>query len=130
MDWLELLNDIFKVCIIPLLGILSTYLIKFIKLQGDAVIESIENEKARKYLRMLQNTITEAVVETNQTYVENMKDKQMFDEEAQKIAFTMTYQRVLSLINEESKVYLANIVGDLNEYITTLIEAEVNRNKY
>ena len=130
MDWLELLNEIFKVCIIPLLGILSTYLIKFIKVQGDAVIESIESEKARKYLRMLQNTVTEAVVETNQTYVENMKDKQMFDEEAQKKAFTMTYQRVLSLINEESKVYLANIVGDLNEYITTLIEAEVNRNKY
>jgi hypothetical protein len=35
----------------------------------------------------------------------------------------------LNLLNDESKVYLENLVGDLEEYITTLIEAEVNKNK-
>ena len=29
MDWLNLVNDIFRVCIIPLLGVLTTYLINF-----------------------------------------------------------------------------------------------------
>jgi hypothetical protein len=32
-------------------------------------------------------------------------------------------------MNEESKKYLSEMVGDLQSYITTLIEAEVNKNK-
>jgi hypothetical protein len=31
MDWSEIGNQIFKVCIIPLLGLATTYLIQFLK---------------------------------------------------------------------------------------------------
>jgi hypothetical protein len=36
---------------------------------------------------MLNRTITECVIATNQTYVETLKQQGKFDEEAQKIAF-------------------------------------------
>lgn len=53
MDWLEMLSKIFEVCILPLLGILSFYAVQYIKVRGNEIMESVENETARKYLRML-----------------------------------------------------------------------------
>jgi hypothetical protein len=53
MDWLELLGKIFEVCILPLLGVLSFYAVQYIKVRGSEIVESVENETARKYLRML-----------------------------------------------------------------------------
>lgn len=129
MDWLELLGKIFEVCILPLLGVLSFYAVQYIKVRGSEIVETVENETARKYLRMLQNTVSEVVIETNQTYVEFLKKNGRFDLDAQKTAFKMSYNKILAIMNEESKKYLGEMVGDLQSYITTLIEAEVNKNK-
>jgi hypothetical protein len=31
MDWLELLDKIFDICLVPLLGLLTTYLVTFLE---------------------------------------------------------------------------------------------------
>ena len=129
MDWMKLLTEIFEMCVIPLLGILSFYAVQYIKLKGSEIVESVENETGKKYLRMLQHTVEEVVIETNQTYVEFLKDNGRFDLDAQRTAFKMTYNKILAILNEESKKYLEEMVGDLESYITTLIEAEVNKHK-
>ncbi len=126
MDWLELLNQIFQTCIIPLLGILVTYLLKVLQAKRDQVIERTENEVLEKYVRMLNQTISDCVVATNQTYVEDLKNKNAFDSDAQKQALSRTYTAVMTVLTEEAKVYLASIYEDLNAYILTKIEAEVN----
>ncbi|MGN1342622.1 MAG: hypothetical protein ACI4VL_05300 [Bacilli bacterium] len=41
----------------------------------------------------------------------------------------MTYNSVISILTDDAKVYLTSIYGDLNAYITNMIEAEVNKNK-
>ena len=82
-----------------------------------------------KYVDMLNRTITECVIATNQTYVETLKQQGKFDAEAQKIAFQMTSKAVLDILSEDAKEYLSAAVGDLNIYITNKIEAEVNLNK-
>ena len=51
------------------------------------------------------------------------------DMEAQKTAFTMTYEAVAKLLTDEAAEYLNEAVGDLNLYITQKIESEVNLNK-
>ena len=78
---------------------------------------------------MLNRTITECVIATNQTYVEALKQQGKFDAEAQKIAFQMTSKAVLDILSEDAKEYLNATIGDLNVYITNKIEAEVNLNK-
>lgn len=129
MNWLEIVSKIFEVCIIPLLGIISFYVVQYIKIKGSEIIEKVESDTSRKYLTMLQETVCEVVVETNQVYVEALKKEGKFDLEAQKKAFEKTYDKVLEIMNEESVEYLGEMVGDLQSYITTLIEAEVNKNK-
>ena len=41
----------------------------------------------------------------------------------------MTYNAVINVLSSDAKTYLSNIYGDLNKYITNMIEAEVNKNK-
>lgn len=129
MDWLTLLNDIFQVCVIPLLGVLTTYAIKYFNAKSAQIQAENDNALIQKYTQMLNDTIVDCVVATNQTYVEALKNKNAFDLEAQKAAFDLTYKAVMEILTEEMTEYLANVYGDLATYITKKIEAEVNKNK-
>lgn len=126
---LELIAQIFEVCIIPLLGVLTAYAVKYINVKSAEIVNARQNEIEKKYIQMLNDTITDCVIATTQTYVESLKKQGAFDLEAQKTAFTMTYKSVLSLLTDEAEEYLAAAVGDLSLYITQKIEAEVQINK-
>ena len=78
---------------------------------------------------MLNNTITDCVIATTQTYVDTLKKQGKFDKEAQEQAFLMTFNTVSSLLTEESKKYLNEAIEDLDLYIKQKIESEVNINK-
>ena len=129
MDWIVMLYQIFELCVIPLLGVLTMYLVQFIRKKGQEITDKTDSELADKYIRMLTDTITTCVIATNQTYVESLKKQGKFDAEAQKEAFKLTYNAVMAVLTDEAKHYLAAIYGDLTAYITTRIEAEVNVSK-
>lgn len=129
MDWLNLLTQIFEVCIIPLLGILTTYIVKYIQVKSAEITEKTDNAIIDKYTVMLADTISACVLATNQTYVEALKKQGSFDAEAQKTAFNMTLNAVMNILSDDAKKYLSEAFGDLNSYITSQIEASVNMNK-
>lgn len=129
MEWMSLLYQIFELCVIPLLGVLTMYLVQFIKMKSQEISDKTDSELADKYIQMLADTITTCVIATNQTYVESLKKQGKFDAEAQKEAFNLTYNAVMAVLTDEAKHYLAAIYGDLTAYITTRIEAEVNVSK-
>ena len=129
MEWMALLYQIFDLCVIPLLGVLTMYLVQFIRLKSQEITDKTDSDLADKYIQMLTDTITTCVIATNQTYVESLKKQGKFDAEAQKEAFNLTYNAVMAVLTDEAKHYLAAIYGDLTAYITTRIEAEVNVSK-
>jgi len=129
MEWLNLLADIFEVCIIPLLAVLTTYLVKYIQVKSTEITTQSDNVLVDKYTTMLADTISACVLATNQTYVESLKKQGAFDVEAQKVAFNMTLEAVMNILSDEAKEYLSEAFGDLNSYITSQIEASVNVNK-
>lgn len=126
---LLMIREIIEVCLIPLLGVLVTYLVKYINTKSKELEASTDNELAKKYISLLSTTITNCVIATNQTYVETLKKQGKFDAEAQKEAFNMTLNAIMALLTDEAKQYLSEIYGDLNTYITNQIEATVNQNK-
>ena len=129
MEWMVILQQVFELCIIPLLGIVTFYIVQFIRTKTEELNANNSNEVLSKYVEMLSNTICECVIATNQTYVDSLKAQGKFDAEAQKKAFEMTFNSVISILTDEAKVYLTSIYGDLTAYITNMIEAEVNKNK-
>ena len=129
MEWLPLLYQILEVCVIPLLGILTAYFVKFINVKSGEIQNKIDNDTADKYVAMLADTISACVIATNQTYVEALKKENAFTAEAQKEAFELTYNAVMTVLTDDAKSYLTAIYGDLTTYITNKIEAEVNISK-
>ena len=129
MEWLALLYEIFEVCVIPLLGVLTMYIVKFIQKKTEELNFKNENELMDKYLTMLSDTIIDCVIATNQTYVESLKKQGKFDADAQKIAFTKTYTNVMAILNKDAKKYLEEAIGDLETYVYNKIEAEVKLTK-
>ena len=129
MEWMSLLYQIIEVCVIPLLGILTAYIVKYINAKSEEIQIQIDNDLADKYVNMLAETITACVIATNQTYVESLKKQGKFDIEAQKEAFNQTYNAIIAVLTDEAKLYLTNVYGDLAAYITARIEAEVNMSK-
>ena len=126
---IELLSQIFEVCIIPLLGVLTTFLVRYINTKMKTLADTTSDEKQKKYIEMLNNTITDCVIATTQTYVDTLKKQGKFDKEAQEQAFLMTFNAVSGLLTEESKKYLNEAIEDLDLYIKQKIESEVNINK-
>lgn len=129
MDWLELLYKIAEVCLIPLLGVLTAFFIKWLKAKEAELLVKVENDAADKYIAMVTQTITDCVIATNQTYVETLKKQGSFDTEAQKIAFQKTLDAVIAILSDDAKAYLSELYGDATAYLTTRIEAEVNLQK-
>lgn len=125
----EIIIQIFQLCIIPLLGILTKYLVDYLNAKLDELNAKTENETAEKYTTMIFDTITKCVIATNQTYVNSLKEQNAFDAEAQKTAFNKTMNAVLEILSEDAKQYIIETTGDLNTYLTNLIEAEVNKNR-
>jgi hypothetical protein len=126
---MALITEIFEVCLIPLLGVLTAYFVKWVNVKSTELSAKVNNENQAKYLTMLNDTITDCVIATTQTYVDSLKKQGAFDAEAQKVAFTMTYEAVVKLLTDEAAAYLNEAVGDLQLYITQKIESEVNLNK-
>ena len=129
MDWTENLQNLFVVVIIPLLGLITKYMVQFFAIKNEELKEKTDNEIFKKYFDMLNKTVTNCVIATNQTYVDALKDKNAFTEEAQKEALQKTYSAIMAILSEDAKDYLSNATGDLQSYIMNLIEAQVKENK-
>lgn len=128
MDWIELLTQIFELCIVPLLAVLTKFVVDAITTYKNNKLISAANETEKKYITMLSDTITDCVIATNQTYVDSLKGKDAFTAEAQKEAFNRTYKAVTTILSEDAVQYLTSVFGDLESVIKEKIEAAVYKN--
>lgn len=129
MDWSEILTKVFELILFPLLSLGTGYLVAFIDAKMKQVKQHTKNETVKKYLTMLDTTIINCVLATQQTYVEALKKEGKFDAEAQKKALRLTYQNITATLSVEAQDYLREAVGDLEKYITNGIEANIQNNK-
>ena len=123
---INILQQIFELCIVPLLAILTTYIVKLVQKKIREIEDGIDNKTAKKYMEMLNDTIAECVVSTNQTYVWALKQQGAFDKKAQEEALKITKAKVMTILNDEAKEYLKEFYGDLETYIVAKIESTVN----
>ena len=124
MEWLPLLYQVLEVCIVPLLGLLTAYVVKYINAKSAELQNKIENDTVDKYIAMLDSTICACVVATTQTYVDVLKKENAFTADAQKEALKLTFDAVMTVLTDDAKNYLTQIYGDLTAYITYKKQAE------
>jgi len=129
MDFLDISQQFFNTLFVPLLAVVAVFIIRWVNIQAEELKKRTNNEIAYKYIDLLNYTISACVTATNQTYVEALKEKNMFDKEAQEEAFRRTFEAVQEILSDEARRYLDEIYSDLNEYIIHQIEANVHYHK-
>ncbi len=83
----------------------------------------IKNNKALKYLTEAIDVVQTVVKATFQTYVENLKNQNIFTEEAQKEALNRAVTQAKATLSAETQKYITENFGDLTEWIKLQIEA-------
>ena len=129
MDWSMIIENLFEVVILPLLGVLTTAAVYFIQKKIEYAKATTESELTVKYLTLLESTIVDCLLATNQTYVAALKEQGRFDAEAQEEALKRTVAAVLDILSEDAKTYLTHFVGDLDVFIEAKIEANIIKTK-
>lgn len=112
-----------------LFAVLALFIIRFANNAATKIKSEINNEKAEYYIDLINQTIEDAVIATNQTYVNSLKETGSFDESAQQFAFNQTKAAVMSVLTDSAQIYLTTVIKDLDTYINTKIEACVNEKK-
>lgn len=131
MDFLEkFLPLLFMMVIIPAISVLTVFIVTFIKTKKEELKKKVDNELIAKYIDMLADTVCTCVIATNQTYVDELKRQGKFDAEAQREAFSRTYEAVMTILSDEAVKYLNSFYGDLQTVVTELIEQNVKEEKW
>lgn len=115
--------------IIPVITSCGKYITSFLKAKMDSVQKSTDNQIIKDLKIDLLRMINEAVVATNQTFVNSLKDKNQFTEKEWAEAFNKTKTAVLESLTENQIEILNKNVGNLDKYIETLIQSAVDKNK-
>lgn len=97
------------------LGVIITYLIN----------KYIKDQKAKDILNSLHQVVRDSVLEVYQTFVEELKEKDIFDKNAQKMALERCLELIKTNMSNEVKTWLEANVGDITAYLKSLIEAQI-----
>lgn len=116
MDWQTILLSIISIVLTGLVTWAAERLIAFIN-------SKIANTKYAKYLTDAVDVITRAVKTTYQTYVQSLKDKNMFTAEAQVDALIMAKDMALKQLSNDVRQYITNNFGDVETWIEGTIES-------
>ena len=110
--------------------IVTAVIIPVITLVGGKLVSwlnaKINNEKANAMLTAATNAVVNAVRSVLQTYVDTLKANGKFDESSQKIALIKAKKLALESMNDEVQKYIGTTYGNIDTWITTMIEATLN----
>ena len=125
----EFILVLLQAVIIAAVPVVTTYLCNFLKQKSNQAAAKTNNNLASSYIKEAADAVTTAVTFTSQTYVDSLKNSGTFTVENQKEAFNKAMNKAVEILSAEAKEYLTKAYGDLTNYLTTKIEAEVRNQK-
>ena len=125
----EFLKELFFAVITAAVPVLTAYIVVLIRKVGENAAANTESIQAKTYIMEAAEAIAAAVAATNQTYVDALKNAGKFDAEAQKQAAQKALAACLQSISPAAQEFIERAYGDIREYLTTRIEAEVRKQK-
>lgn len=125
----EFLSTLLQAVLIAAVPVISVEVVKGVQALAKHLIAKTDNELAKKYLKEVDDAITEAVAFTSQTYVDTLKKSGKFTGENQEEARKKSLEKATALLTADARKFLEEAYGDLNTYLLIRIEPEVRRQK-
>lgn len=122
MDYNEIITTIITAIVIPLItwGIL---------IARNYLLTKLTNESVKTILLQATDAAEKAVAETAQTYVDYIKDTDVWDATAQKKAVNMALDRAKEIMGQEGTSLLYSVTGSIDAYLRAAIEQAVRDGK-
>ena len=125
-----MVKEIFSEIILSLIVGIISYLVVFIRKQiSDFLNKKIENEKIKNGLETANSIVEQAVLYVTQTYVDELKGKDVFDSEAQNVALQKAKDSAYAMFNDDISKIIHSTYGDFDEWLNTKIEEIIQKNK-
>ncbi len=125
----ELLLDLLLAVITAAVPVLTTYAVGYINKAKERAIANTEDTKRQGYIKEIADAISDAVSATSQTYVDALKNAGKFTKEAQEEAAQKALNACIASISPAATELIEDAYGDVKEYLTNKIEAEVRKQK-
>ena len=103
--------------------------IAFLKAKITEANTSSDNSTVNRIRWEVAEAVEDAVTAVNQTFVEELKNKNLFDKEKQEEAFERALEGTIDALSRETVDFINNTYGDINIWLIDKIEAAVSRNK-
>lgn len=122
MDKVELIEMMIRMILIPLI-------VWVIQILNGFIVRKIKIEQVESILLQATEAVRIAVLETSQTFVDNLKEQGEFDAETAQEAAQRAKKRALEILSAAGYELLQRGVGDANAWIEAMIEATVWESK-
>ena len=119
---MDILSDLIFTGVIP---IVSVFIILAIRKCNLWLANKIESDNIKRYLNQAENDIIKAVTFVQQTYVDSLKDKNMFNKEYQTIAFNEAKKIAMEIMGDNTKEMLKLVVNDIDKWVNVTIEQTI-----
>lgn len=118
MNWESILTQVILSAVGIVFSTLGAYMTYWIS-------KRIKDDKLRGIVESLNDLVKKATLETYQTYVEGLKDANIFDAKAQNTALQKAVKIVKENMPKDVSDWLKENRDDVEAYIRVLIEAQI-----
>lgn len=125
----DLLLELLQAVLIAATPILTAMICLLLKKKVAEISAKMKNTEGAAFLREITDAVCTAVTYTNQTYVDTLKSKGEFSPENQKEALEKAKNKAIELLSTDAKLYISQVYGSIDKFLTTKIEAEVKDQK-
>lgn len=125
----EMAATIMTVCVVPMLGVVTKYIVAYLQKKTDELENKSHHDEAKKYLDIAENAVCTAVTAINQTMVDALKKNGTFDAVAQQEVFGQAKQQALCIMGSATQDVLKEVYNDMNVWLNNKIEYYVSQEK-
>lgn len=122
MDWQDLITRIVIWVVGAIVSGFGAFAIRWIKAK-------IKNEKIQNILIGAVSIVDDGVKFTYQTFVEEIKGTDLWNEDAKQAAVEKTVNYVKTKLTPAAKTYIMDNYGDITQWIKEQIEIQINNEK-
>lgn len=126
---MEVLMVLLKLIIMIVVPVATSVLTYFFKTYVEQLIDKNVKGETAEALKRGVDIITDSVNYVQQTYVDTLKKEDKFTPEAQEKALQAAKDRAIELMNGDITTAIENSYGNLDTYVTTIIESIIAQNK-
>ena len=125
----EFFSTLLQAVLVAAVPVIAAFASKGFVALAQYIGVKVENATFAKYADQIAKAVSTAVIYVAQTYVDDLKKSGTFTEENQRIAMQKALEVAKKQLTQEALEFIEITYGDITEYLTSKLEAEVKIQK-